>query len=218
MTALVFYFTDHSICLAMDALSLDIEKHPFKLVSKFVLLPHLQSIICGTGVLGLIPKWIEFIQTSMVFGNITQLSMATSNQLKKIYEEMSIPSDITSTIYHFGLDKITNTMVGYAFRSTKAFQMEKLDYGLGVKPTYPVKGAIVPLQPEEIEPKFIDLITQLKEVDDNLPIKEKLGIGGEIHFARLNKKGMYFVKILHQFPDINTVYGEMLNNPNVKQI
>ena len=105
MTTLIYFFKEDLVWLAMDSLSLDEEKCSLKYVSKFYILPHLQSIICGTGILSLVTKWVGFIQNSMIFKIVEDLNKHIQCRLKKISDELNIPLNKSSTIYHFGVDK-----------------------------------------------------------------------------------------------------------------
>jgi len=204
------------VCVAMDSLCVDEDKRPLKYISKFILLPHLQCIICGTGMQELATKWFGFVQNSMVFKNVVDLDRHVQGHLKKISDELNIPINQTSTIYHFGVDKINDKMVGFAYRSENSYESEKLIHGFGIRPNY-----------EDIALKVTDLITQkgiilgivniisqLKEMDENLELEQQVGIGGEIHLVVLDKSGKYSVKSIHQFSDYDQDFSEMLENKN----
>lgn len=217
MTALIYYFRKDIVCIAMDSLALDEDNHPLKYVSKFILLPHLHCIICGTGALQFIIKWFTFVQESLVFKNIVDLNAHVQGHLKTIADDLNLSTDLTSTIYHFGLDKLNNEIVGYAYRSKNYFESESLIHSLGIKPDYKEVTQIITeiISQNGIKRGMISLITKLKEHDDKLDLDQKLGIGGEIHFAILNTNRQYCVETIHQFSDYEQIFTEMLENKNV---
>lgn len=220
MTALIYIYKKDVVWLAMDSLALDDNKRPLKYASKFFLLPHLQCIVCGTGVLELLIKWFDFIQNSMVFENVVALNRHVQNHLKRISDELNIPINESSTIYHFGVDKITKEIVGFAYRSSNSYESEKLIYSMGIKPDYEdiVQKAIDLIAEKGIIPGIVAIVTGLKEIDDKLELEQRVGIGGEIHLVVLEKNGLYTVKIIHQFSDYKQGFSEMLENENVKRL
>ncbi|MHA1336483.1 MAG: hypothetical protein ACTSPW_12155 [Promethearchaeota archaeon] len=217
MTALIYIYKNDMVCLAMDSLSVDEDKRPLKYVTKFFLLPHLQSIICGTGSLDLVMKWFEFVQNSIVVKNVVDLNNYVQSYLKKLSDKLNLPINQSSTIYHFGVDKINDEIVGYAYRSENSFKSEKLIYSFGIKPNYEdiAQKAIDLITQKGIIPGIIAIITQLKEMDEKLELEQQVGIGGEIHFIILDKSGKYTVETIHQFSDYEYTFFEMLDNKNV---
>lgn len=219
MTALIYIYKNDRVCLAMDSLALDGDKHPLKYVSKFILLPHLQCLICGTGRLDLVIKWFEFVQNSVVFKNVVDLNRHVQGHLKKISDELNIPTIKSSTIYHFGVDKLNNEIIGYAYRSENSYESEELIHSIGIKPNYEdiAHRAIALLKQEGIIPGIIAIIALLKEIDEKLELEQKIGIGGEIHLVVLDRNGKYSVETIYQFSDYEQVFSKMLENQNVNR-
>ena len=219
MTALIYLFKNDVVCLAMDSLSVDENKCPLKYVSKFYLLPHLQCVICGTGILSLVIKWFEFIQNSMVFKNVEDLNTHVQGHLKKISDELNIPINKSSTIYHFGVNKANNKIVGFAYRSKNSYESERLIYSMGIKPSFEdlAQQATDLLAQKGIIPMIVTIITRLKEMDEKLELKQQVGIGGEIHFVVLDKYGAFSVQTIHRFSDYEQRFSEMLENKNVSR-
>ncbi len=215
MTALIYRLKNDIVWLAMDSLSVDEDNRPIKYVSKFFLLPHLQCIICGTGNLNLVVKWFEFIQNSLVFKNVVDLNTHVQVQLKKISDELNNPINQSSTIYHFGVDKKNNKIVGFAYRSKNSYKSEKLIQSLGIKPRF--EGGAQIIVQKGIISGIVDIITRLKEMDENLELEQQVGIGGEIHLVVLDKSGKYSVETIHQFSDHEQKFSEMLENKNVNR-
>jgi len=217
MTALIYIYKNDMVYLAMDSLSVDEDKRPLKYISKIFLLPHLQCIICGTGMLDLVINWVDFVQKSMVFKNVLDLNRHVQDHLKNVSDELNIPINKSSTIYHFGIDKINNEMVGFAYRSKNSYESEKLIYSLGIKPNYEdvAQQAMDIIVEKGIILGIVSIITQLKKIDENLELEQQVGIGGEIHLVTLDKNGKYYVETIHQFSDYEQRFSEMLDNKKV---
>lgn len=101
MTAINFMFNAETVVVAMDTLSISAEdRTPYKFISKIFPLPHLQSVMCGTGNLDLILEWYTTIQKNVISYDIDYFSDLTSDTLKKL--KAKYPSEATTTIYQFG--------------------------------------------------------------------------------------------------------------------
>lgn len=222
MTALIYLLHKDFVYLAMDSLSLDLDKRPAIYVTKFFLLPHLQCIICGTGIYELVVIWVGFVRKSMIFTDIVALNTHVQDHLKKISDKLNIPKNQSSTVYHFGVDKRNKKIVGFAYRSKNSYESEKLIYGLGIKPNYRnvVQEALNimelnVMEKNDINKGFVSIITRLKETDDNLELEQRQGIGGEIYLVILDKNGKYSVETIHQFPDYEQVFSKILERNDV---
>ena len=149
------------------------------------------------------------------------LHFAAHNMILRNLTYVSCPflKAFSCTIYHLGVDREKNEIVGYRYRSENLFNSENLNYSIGIKPNYEkiiqdVKDN--PTQNVDI-PAIISLITKLKDYDDKLDIEERIGIGGEIHLVILNKDGTFLIKRIHQFSDYDQNFSEMLKNKNIRE-
>ncbi|MHA1148948.1 MAG: hypothetical protein ACTSR8_11980 [Promethearchaeota archaeon] len=220
MTALIYHYERDLVFIAMDSLALDEQKNPFKYVTKFYILPHLNCIVCGTGLFRMITKWIDFVQNSMIFKDVIDLNKQTPTDLRKISNELELPDNGSSTIYHFGVDAKDKRMVAYAYRSKNLYKSEELIYGLGIKPDYEnvIQIALESIKKEGLINGSVEIIKYLKNIDDNLDLESRLGIGGEIHSVLLSKEGKYSIETIYRFSDYDNTFSKMLKNQNVKRV
>ena len=118
-----------------------------------------------------------------------------------MHECMAIPltEKQTSNICYFGYSKIDRRFNGYAFRSTNRFELEELQYSVGIKTPVPN------MELKEIPADIIRIMCCQKEQDDQLPLGQRIRIRGEIHFAVLTTSQINTL-VLHRFDDYDTCY------------
>jgi hypothetical protein len=212
MTALCYVLQPSEVMIMMDTLTTTIDKKPFNYASKIFPLPHLNGIICATGSIGLIIDWFSIIQKNVIAKNISYLNTIASEQLRKIYEQYNEVGD--STIYHFGYNEVKEIFQGFAFRSKNNFEIEKLVYSIGIKPS---DGDIISYASNKIEINgmfngIIDTIRKQKEIQDIKPNElNKIKIGGGIHCLIINKDTQIMWQC-YTFPDYEEIFNEMLYN------
>ena len=195
----------------MDTLALSSDDgKPLLFTSKITPLPHLDGLICGTGAMNFVVNWVAMVQTNIVAKDIEHLSMHTPDSLRTLWQKFQYPEQQTVTIYYFGYSKIDCRCKGYAFRSTNNFELEELKYSIGIKPP------VLDIEVKEIPEDIIRIIGRQKEQDEQLPLGQRLGIGGEIHFAVITPNQIC-IRVLHRFDDYETCYLQMcerLSKPN----
>ncbi|GFZ82997.1 hypothetical protein GCM10008018_31180 [Paenibacillus marchantiophytorum] len=192
----------------MDTLSLNEKRKPFKFVSKIFPIPHLRSVICGTGNLDLILEWVFRVQRNVIAADISFLNSITTKSLLDLNKKYSV--DLTSTIYQFGYSEVEGVLKGAAFRSTSMFQIEEYSYCSAIKPKVQY-DLYEEIQKNGLDEAFISLMSRQKEEDDINP--ERIGVGGEIHRFIMNKD-THHLDIIFRFPDYGQCYNEMLDNLN----
>ncbi len=203
MTALIYIFQENQVCIAMDTLSLSSDDgKPLYFTSKISPLPHLNGLICGTGVMNFIVNWVALVHTNIVAEDIEHLSIYTPDSLRKLWQEFRFNEGQQSTIYYFGYSKTDRRYKGFAFRSTSGFEREELQYSFGIKP--PVPNTEI----KEIPADIIRIMCYQKEQDDRLPLGQRLGIGGEIQFAILTPSQI-IILTLYRFDDYESCYRQM---------
>lgn len=207
MTALNFLFTQDAVYIAMDTLSLSMDdRKPLKYASKIFPLPHLRSVMCGTGNLDLILSWYNRIQRNVVAKDIEYLNSITQKCLQELNSEY--PETVTTTVYQFGYSEERKSFRGFVFRSDRDFELEEYDYCAAYKPPVDMDFYEVMLA-LGIDGAFTTLMEKQKAEDD---ISEnRIGIGGEIHRLVLLKDS-YKIDIIHKFPDYEPQYREMIMN------
>ncbi|MCI0557881.1 MAG: hypothetical protein MN733_05255 [Nitrososphaera sp.] len=210
MTALVYLLEPSSVSVATDALSLDHDHEPIKYTTKIFQLPHLSGLLCGTGSADLVVDWFAFVQKSVVASTVTYLDSIAPAQLKRLAKE-SPYGELDSTIYHFGYDHSRNEFCGFAYRSTKDYQSEKLTHGLGIKPPDQdlVQVAWSLVEEKKIPMDFVEMIKRLRAKDLEKQKQERVGIGGEVYFVAMNSQFLYSA-VCHRFEDYEDVLQQMI--------
>lgn len=206
MTAFNFVYDESQVIICMDTLSLNEQRKPFKFVSKIYPIPHLRSVICGTGNLDLILEWVNRVQRNVVAADISFLNTITRDILCDLNSKY--PKEATSTIYQFGYSELERKLLGAVFRSDAGFQKEDYPYCSAVKPKADF-DLYKEIQNSSLDEAFIKLMSKQKAEDDISP--EPVGIGGEIHRFLMNKN-TYHLDIIHRFSDYEECYDKMLEN------
>lgn len=205
MTALVFTIQPDQICLAMDTLVVAADdKAPLCYQTKFTVLPHLNLVIAGTGLASLITGWFHFVNGNVVVRDIEQINAYTPGALRRAAAECEGTNLTTTTLYHFGYSTFQKRYVGYAYRSTKNWETDKLPDALGFKPVVHVPST------DDIQcPQFlIDIVSEQRRQDLQLPLAERVGIGGDIHFVVL-ENGIVTISTVHRFESYESDYQQM---------
>lgn len=79
---------DNGVILAMDTLALSKEnREPFKMVTKFFPIPHMNCLICGTGNMNAILDWFIFIEKNIIANGIYQLNKLTTECIGEFMKE-----------------------------------------------------------------------------------------------------------------------------------
>jgi hypothetical protein len=206
MTALNFLLLDDRVYIAMDTLSIDpVTKRPGKFVSKIMPLPHLRGVLCGTGALQLILDWYVMIQAGAHVRDMVHLNDFAPEALRTIAQRYASDNTGSTTIYHFAYDSAVERFRGFVYRSEKQFVSEELPRGIGTKP---------PLQvdlPESMElpNMFIDYVTRQRANDRAGSFEDRVGIGGEIHYAVLWPE-QFVISPCYTFDDYEACMREIL--------
>ena len=206
MTALNYVIQKDGIYLAMDTLSIAIDdRKPQSFLTKYVVLPHLDTVVTGTGYGPLVADWIHFSRCNIIATDIDHLDQYTPNSLRQIALNHAEIEKITATIYHFGFSKYRNRFLAYAYRSIENWESEEILNGIGVKPQI----EFCPNEAFELPGSFIELIKRQREQDRSLPPEERVGIGGDIHFLVMNDSGIHVSKC-YRFPSYEQDFEVMI--------
>jgi hypothetical protein len=208
MSSLIFETDERQIVVATDTLAVTTEGEPFLFASKATHVPHLRTIIAGTGFGGLSNEWALTVSARMIVRGILNLNYHTPNGLRELWKkykaEYSIPEWLTTTVYQFGISEEDDRVVSFAYRSTSDFESEQLQYGIGVKPECKVP-----------ETDFIEALPQMmaeqRSIQETLPKEERLYIGGEIQALYLTADGCRSFKV-GQFPDFEAHQQAIFKN------
>lgn len=212
MTAINYIYDKSQVVVCMDTLSLDLDRKPYRYMSKMFPIPHLRSVICGTGNADLLLNWVNLVQKYIIAAaDISYLSKITSQKLIELNQEYSI--DLTSTIYQFGYSEIDNEFKGYVYRSKSNFLQEELMFSCFAKKP-DVEFNFHEEIKEGLDKALINLVTKQKDVDDK-KVGNRIGVGGEIQRIIMTKDRYQF-DIIHRFLDYWDCFDEMLMNNNIR--
>lgn len=157
---------------------------PVKYMSKIYLLPHLNAVMCGTGLTAPILEWFRCIQAECTALNILELDEAAKIYLPSLKSAYKMDESRTATLYQFGFDSSSKKFKGFAYRSEKGFKSERLAYGVHVKPYDEEIHAEIEageIQYDGFADLAIKVISRQKILDSEPGRSRRVGIGGEIH-------------------------------------
>ncbi len=187
MSSLVFFTDPTQVVVATDTLAVDPNGKPMLFSSKAHYLPHLRTIIAGTGMGMFSGDWAMEVNNRMVLEGILNLDYHTPKALQarwtQYVQEFGLLPSATTTVYHFGLSEDDRSVVAFAYRSTTGFKSERLPPGLAVKPECQV--------PEGNN--LLELIPQImnaqRQAQSHVPSDARIYIGGEIVVMHLTSSG-----------------------------
>ncbi|MEO9589441.1 MAG: hypothetical protein ABJ360_05025 [Roseobacter sp.] len=184
MSSLIFATDESQILVATDTLAVTPDGEPFCFASKATHVPHLRTIIAGTGGGGLSNEWALTVSARMIVRGIRNLNYHTPIGLRDLWEtyrqRYSLDQDLTTTVYQFGISEEDNKVVSFAYRSTNNFESEQLPYGTGVKPECNVpEGNLIEVIPS--------MMHEQRSREASKPAEARLYIGGEIFAHYLTK-------------------------------
>jgi hypothetical protein len=200
MSSLVFHTDQLQAFVATDTLATS-NGEPFMFTTKAFVVPHLNMIMCGTGMGGFLGRWFITVNDRMIVKDIDNLDYHAPRSLSLLWrsyvDEFAVPDNLTTTVYHFGFSVETGAIHSYAYRSANNFVSERLPYGLGVKPECQ--------SPEDYElPAGLkDLMEQQRVTQQSRAKEERIYIGGKIIVHHLTQLGCQ-VYVLDQFADYAT--------------
>lgn len=197
MSSLIFYTEPSQALIVTDTLAVSHDGEPFLFTSKALYLPHLRTVIAGTGIGRFSDDWHARINSGLLVRGIENLDHHTPRALQSLWaafqQEHSELQGRTTTIYHFGISEETEEVVSFAYRSTNDFRSERLEYGTGVKPHCSVpEGNLYELIPGMLE--------EQRSIQQQEPFSERIHIGGEAIAIHLTPHACTFSRI-HLFAD-----------------
>ncbi|MDP2562981.1 hypothetical protein [Psychrobium sp. 1_MG-2023] len=208
MSSLIFYTDKDQILVATDTLGVSNGGKPFMFSSKSMYIPHIKTIIAGTGVGGFSNEWAMYVTSRMVVKGLDNLDYHTQDGLIRLWEDykvrQSLPESYTSTVYQLGFSEDTNEVLVFAYRSTNNFASESLGYGTAVKPECKVpEGDLLKLIPS--------MMQEQREIQSKETPENRIYIGGEIYAQHLTVNGCNIFKI-GEFPDFKKQEQEVFAN------
>ena len=182
MTSLIYYTDPKQAFIATDTLAV-IGSEAYLFITKAFYLPHLGTIIAGTGIGRFSDDWMLRVNTSLRVDGIESLDVETPELLRAQWadfqRELSGLQGKTTTIYHFGFSESTGEMTGFAYRSVNDFASERIAHGIGSKP-----GDVMP-PGDELDIKA--MMDEQRRLQSKVPADKRIYIGGDamaIHLTR----------------------------------
>ncbi|WP_340031137.1 hypothetical protein NSQ20_25520 [Paenibacillus sp. FSL K6-1122] len=207
MTAINVVFDKNQLILSMDTLvSRSFSRVPMKFTTKILLLPHLNSVICGTGNLDLLHDWYIYIQRKLISRDVEYFSDVATECLIELNEKH--PKEATSTIFHFGYSEAESVFKGYLFKSEENFEKRDIPYGTLLKPHADFDVYQEYEENGNLQQTFIRLMELQKTNDDRLETGWA-GIGGEIQLLFM-KKDSIKLDTVHRFEDYESHFTKSI--------
>lgn len=168
----------YAVCNTLASYPEDLEPRSF--TTKVYTVPHLEGLICGTGVGQFVLEWYCRAIERMVVRDLHNLDEFTPNALREIWQRYQVTSlgrELTSTIYHLGYDRVENQFVGWVYPSVNDFASQELAYGTYFKPQE--------FETDEFDYKgkledFVRIAEIQKAPDRARPKEQQIGIGGHL--------------------------------------
>jgi len=205
----MFNLMPEQVVVVTDTLAMNTEHQPYLLVSKCAVVPHLNTVIAGTGAGQLGSRWVQFVSERMACLDVDMLDAHAPLGISRLWDELQAEHggfEGTSTIYHFGRSEDEQRYVGYAYRSTNGFASESLGYGFGVKP--PPEGGFDPSLDVRSLEEWIKLAVQIRGEEDLKPLPDRIHIGGALVCVML-QGGTITVSEIFRFDDFGAMWSEL---------
>ncbi len=194
----MFTHSPSNVLVVTDTLATN-DGEPFMFQSKVRPFPHANMIVAGTGVAEVVSGWVHFLSTQALFRDVRGADVIATQTLRRLHREMVgdlTGPNLTTTIYHFGFERESDTAVRYVYRSTKDYVAERVEEpGFGVKPF--LDDAAPYEAPEDMQ-GFVELAERIRAEQANQA--EPIYVGGELHLTALNSGGVQILR-LHEFDD-----------------
>lgn len=185
MSSLIFHTDPTQALVATDTLAVKLSGQPLMFCSKAVYIPHLRTIVAGTGLGGFSNDWANQVNNQLIVGGLRNLDYHTPGALRKLWDEAKsspdFPSGLTTTVYQIGVGEDDEEIHAFAYRSTNDFVSEPLGHGMRAKPEcdFPNSGNFVK--------DVYAMMLEQRTVQNNKQEGERLYIGGECIIMNLTK-------------------------------
>lgn len=207
MSLLIFRHLKEGIQVITDTLATNAKGHPYLLVSKSYIVPHLDMVIGTTGISAIGQEWAGCVFSKILCRNIDMIAEHTPSCLRDI--QLSVTNRLNSdgfdsTIYHFGYSDRYKQYVRYAFRSTSNYEAELITQpGFAIKPE-PQGEWDIPETPADV----VALAERVRAEQRQRPSPDQIHIGGELIAVTLTNSQIITAK-LHAFSDLEAQWLAM---------
>jgi len=209
MSSLIFHTDEVQAFVATDTLATSNNGEPFMFTTKSFIVPHLQMIMCGTGVGGFLGRWFIEVNDRMIVRDVDHLNNHTPDNLAAFWrgykQEITVPDNLTTTVYHFGFAEEDGLIHSYAYRSKNNFKPEALQYCVAAKPECRMSEGY------EFPADIKKMMDEQRAIQATRPKNERIYIGGKILIHHLTKLG-YSVYTLDEFEDFEADQSAIYDN------
>ena len=203
MTSIVIFQSEREAVVAMDTLAIDMDYNPARYTTKAHYLPHLRTIIAGTGCGGFADDWYAEANKRMVVRSVETLNCLAPAILRDLWAKFRVdyklPEDMTTTVFHVGLSEDTGTIVAAHFHSGHDFEPRPVVGHVAYKP-----GCQEPAELAREGLGAYDLIQPIMEAqraqEAGNPIDKRVYIGGQVHALHLSEAGCTY-SLIFEFPE-----------------
>jgi hypothetical protein len=102
MSSLIFHFAPEQVIIATDTLATTTDtKEPLFFSTKVYPLPHLNGVMCCTGVATVGLEWFTHLARFIV-RDFHHLDQFVTPALIELASQYDLDDDLTATVYHFG--------------------------------------------------------------------------------------------------------------------
>lgn len=120
MSSLIFYTDVSQALVATDTLAVKPGGAPLMFCSKAIYLPHMRTIIAGTGLGMFASDWANHVNNRLVVAGLRNLDYHTPDGLRALWasakEQDDIPDSITTTVYQIGVREGLNKSTDFDLR------------------------------------------------------------------------------------------------------
>src|SRR5205807_7567982 len=120
------------VIVATDTLATHPDGRPIKFTTKAFVVPHLNLIMACTGLMGFLGRWFVRVNDMVIAKGIDNLDYHAPRILSDLWQgckqELSIPEDLTASIYHFGISENTGLVHSYRYKSVENFRSDRIEH------------------------------------------------------------------------------------------
>jgi hypothetical protein len=215
MSSLIVATDETQVLVASDTLATHPNGRPFKFTSKAFIVPHLNLIMASTGLAGVLGRWFVYMNDSLIVRDIDNLDYHAPRALSILWQrckqELSIPDDLTTSIYHFGFSETTGAIHSYRYASKEDFKSTMVPYGILVKPECTLANRFSSLD------DIVAMMNEQRAIQAMKPKEDKVYVGGEINVHHLTEQG-FSSFTLHRFEDYSRDEMLIYDKDHIREI
>ena len=209
----LYVMEDEAVFVANDTMGVACDgSGPIRITDKAVEVPHLRMILTGAGYHQFLLEWYYMLMCEVDATDIAVLNESAPSLLSKAWRrfqrkndlskvEGNVPGSGGSKIAHLGYSPEERGFVGFYYKLQDDFQPTRMQN----KPYYMPKEDGVRSQVFEkglpLSEEIVEFFKYTKSVDEEHPVGERVGIGGEIWLRAISSDLRFTTERLHIFDD-----------------